>query len=78
MTTYTGTGSGPYGIAFDGTNMWTADRTGSSVTKVTPAGDMTTYTGTGAGPRGIAFDGTNMWTANLDGDSVTKVLVITQ
>ena len=25
MTNYTGTGSGPYGIAFDGTNMWTAN-----------------------------------------------------
>jgi len=25
MTTYTGTGVGPAGIAYDGTNMWTAN-----------------------------------------------------
>jgi len=73
MTTYTGTGSGPDGIAFDGANMWTANYYGSSVTKIAPGGSMTTYTGTGSYPIGIAFDGTNMWTANYEGSSVTKV-----
>jgi len=34
MTTYTGTGAAPFGIAFDGTNMWTANYSGSSVTKI--------------------------------------------
>ncbi|PJC22028.1 MAG: hypothetical protein CO060_01965 [Candidatus Yonathbacteria bacterium CG_4_9_14_0_2_um_filter_43_16] len=73
MTTYTGTGAAPSGIAFDGTNMWTANPRGYSVTKITPTGSMTTYAGTGAAPFGIAFDGTNMWTANYSGNSVTKI-----
>ena len=72
MTTYSGTGQGPDGIAFDGTNMWTADINNSSVTKITPTGTMTTYRGTGGNPSSIAFDGTNMWTVNFD-RSVTKV-----
>ena len=73
MTTYTGTGSNPEGIAFDGTNMWTANYGGNSVTKITPTGTMTTYTGTGSEPYGIAFDGTNMWTANIGGNSVSMI-----
>ena len=73
LATYTVTGANPYGIAFDGTNMWTANGSGDSVTKITPAGDNTTYTGNGAGPDAIAFDGTNMWTANYSGNSVTKI-----
>jgi len=72
-TTYTGTGSDPDGIAFDGTNMWTANYDGNSVTKIAPDGTMTTYTGTGSYPAGIAFDGTNMWVANEYGNSVTKI-----
>ena len=78
LATYSGTGDCPYGIAFDGTNMWTANYDDDSVTKITPTGVMTTYTGTGTGPAGIAFDGTNMWTTNYWADSVTKVLVITK
>ena len=76
MTTYTGTGNTPWGIAFDGTNIWTANygnNSGNSVTKITPTGTMTTYTGTGTSPNAIAFDGTNMWTANLGDNSVTKI-----
>ena len=42
MTTYTGTGSDPRAIAFDGTNMWTANAGTNSVTKITPAGIMAT------------------------------------
>ena len=50
MTTYSGTGANPYGIAFDGTNMWTENHGANSVTKVSPTGDMTTYSGTGVPP----------------------------
>ncbi len=73
MVTYPGTGLGPMGIAFDGTNMWTANYSSSSVTKVTPTGGMTTYAGTGAGPKAIVFDHTNMWTANYGSNSVTEI-----
>jgi uncharacterized repeat protein (TIGR03803 family) len=73
LTTYTGTGTNPFAIAFDDINMWTADRNNNSVTKISPTGVMTTYTGTGANPSAIAFDGVNMWTANMNDDSVTKI-----
>ena len=81
VTTYTGIGSTPCGIAYDGTNMWTVNSggspgsewtvsTGGSVTKITPDGQMTTYRGTppssGSSPRGIVFDGVNMWIVNSD------------
>jgi hypothetical protein len=73
MTTYSGSGNTPLAIAFDGTNMWTANTYDNSVTKITPTGSMTTYSGTGGMPVAIAFDGTNMWTANDLGFSVTKI-----
>jgi len=34
LATYAVTGSGPLAIAFDGTNMWTANAAGNSVTKI--------------------------------------------
>ena len=55
MTNYTGTGSHPYEIAFDGTNMWTSNYGRNSVTKVFPNGTMTTYTGTGLWYSGNSF-----------------------
>ena len=54
-------------------NMWTANLSTNSVTKITPSGLMTNYVGTGAYPTGIAFDGVNMWTTNRLGNSVTKI-----
>ncbi len=72
MVTYPGAGDWPYDIAFDGTNMWTANTVGRSVTRVSPAGVMTTYS-VGAGiPTGIAFDGTSMWAANSTGENSVK------
>ena len=44
-TTYgIGSGTAPYGIAFDGTNMWAVDQGTNSVTKVTPSYAMSTPT----------------------------------
>ena len=76
ITTYTGTGNTPQSIAFDGTNMWTANFYGSSVSKITPSGTITTYSGIGTGnyPTGIAFDGTNMWTTNRREDWGTSTI----
>jgi hypothetical protein len=71
--TYSGTGTAPLGIAFDGINIWTANAIGNSVTKISPTGIMTTYSGTGTTPLSIAFDGINMWTVDMSGSSVTKI-----
>jgi len=68
-TEYTGLGAGTRGVAFDGTNMWTANRNGSNVSKITPGGSVTSY-GVGTFPIAIAFDGTNMWSV---GTCVAKI-----
>jgi len=73
MTSYTGTGNQPYGIAFDGTNMWTTNWDDNNISKIASTGTITTYSGTGIQPMGIAFDGTNMWTVNQVDNSVTKI-----
>jgi hypothetical protein len=84
MTTYKGIVSAPGAIAYDGTNMWTANyfvggvTYGNSISEISPTGTVTNYTGVGIAPSGIAFDGTNMWVASqvdfLNGHgSVTKV-----
>lgn len=61
----------PYGMAFDGTNMWVIDHTNGFIYKVTPGGVATPYAITG-NPWDIAFDGTDMWTANDDA-STSKI-----
>ena len=74
FTTYTGTGAGPVAICADSSgNVWTANVTDNSVTKITQSGQMTTYPGTGEAPEKIIFDGYNIWTCNAKNNSVTKV-----
>src|ERR1700674_4395343 len=63
--------SNPYGIAFDGANIWTANSEGT-VTKLRASDGKTLGTfPAGNGPTGIAFDGAHMWVAN--GPGVTKL-----
>jgi DNA-binding beta-propeller fold protein YncE len=72
-TTYP-VGSNPYGVAFDGSNIWVTNFGSNTVTKLLASGGalVGTYT-VGSNPYGVAFDGTNIWVAN-DGDStVTKI-----
>jgi hypothetical protein len=72
MTNYSVPGN-PESIAFDGTNMWTANYGGGSVSKITASGTVTTYGGLGGSPSGVAFDGTNIWVSNYGGNSVSKI-----
>jgi DNA-binding beta-propeller fold protein YncE len=66
-------GSSPYGIAFDGANIWVANTDSNNVTKLR-AGDGTVLGTYAAGnvPSGIAFDGANIWVANSGGSTVCK------
>jgi virginiamycin B lyase len=74
FVTYTGTGANPYAICADSSgNVWTANVTDNSVTKITQSGQMTTYPGTGEAPEKIVYDGSNLWTCNAMGNSVTKI-----
>jgi hypothetical protein len=57
-------GNTPFGIAFDGARVWTAN-SGSSVSIVTPGATTpwtaTTVTTGFSGPTGALYDGTNVW-----------------
>ena len=68
------TGTGPYGVAFDGTNIWVTNLGSSNVTKrrVFDGLNLGTFS-TGASPSGIAFDGANIWVVSSGGNAVTKL-----
>jgi streptogramin lyase len=70
-----GAGS-PRDVAFDGTNIWTANFANNNVTRInTTTGAATNFAlpaGAGA-PIGVVFDGTNIWTANNQTANVTRI-----
>jgi hypothetical protein len=66
----TNLGNDPTAIAFDGTNLWTAN-SGGSVSIITPAGtppwppaNVTTVTTGFTNPIGILFDGSHIWVSD--------------
>ena len=61
------TGFQPLGIAFDGANIWVANRSDDTVTKLQASDgkNLGNFFAPG-GPYGVAFDGTNIW---MSGDS---------
>ncbi len=71
-------GSGPRGVAFDGTHVWVTATWADQVWKIDPTtNSVVTAVGVGDGPIGIAFDGSHMWVANRDADSVSRIDVTT-
>jgi DNA-binding beta-propeller fold protein YncE len=67
-------GTGPAGIAFDGTNMWVTNEYDGTVTKLSPTGATLGTFPVGDNPAaGMAFDGTNMWVSDGCCENVTKV-----
>ncbi|AUB81634.1 hypothetical protein THSYN_12135 [Candidatus Thiodictyon syntrophicum] len=58
-------GRNPQAIAFDGANVWVANWSGDTITKLRASDGavLGTYT-TGLGPSAVAFDGANVWVAN--------------
>ncbi|MGB5014813.1 MAG: hypothetical protein WBO68_12370 [Pyrinomonadaceae bacterium] len=67
-------GTNPFGVAFDGTNIWVANVTTNNVSKIRASdGTVVATYGVGNAPFGILFDGTNIWTANYNGHNVTKL-----
>jgi len=72
-TVTTGVGNGPWGIVFDGNNIWTAN-TGGSVSIITPGTwSVTTVTTGFSHPIGILFDGTNAWVTDQGDDTLKKL-----
>jgi len=71
--TYT-VGTSPYGIAFDGANLWIANQGSNTVTKLRASDGTTVGTySVGTAPWGVAFDGVNVWVTNRDSGNMTKL-----
>ena len=67
-------GDGPYGIAFDGTNIYVTNYVDDTVSVIDPNTNTVTATvNVGDGPWGIAFDGTNIYVTNSVDDTVSVI-----
>jgi DNA-binding beta-propeller fold protein YncE len=66
-------GYGPFGVVFDGSSIWTANRYGNNVTKLRASDGLVLGTfAVGTQPIGIAFDGANVWVTNNGSGTVSK------
>jgi hypothetical protein len=67
-------GASPYGVAFDGANIWVTNLNNNNVTKLraSDGANLGTFP-VGTSPRGVAFDGANVWVANSSSNSVTRL-----
>jgi hypothetical protein len=66
--------SGPFGVAFDGANIWVTNGGSNSVTKLRASDGV--HLGSfsvGNYPVGIAFDGANIWVTNTNSNTVNKL-----
>lgn len=90
-----GTGSAarfyvPFGIAYDGTNLFVTDTGNQTIRKVTPAGVVTTLAGTAGtsgttdatgtsakfnNPAGVVSDGTNLFVADSSNHTIRKIVI---
>jgi YVTN family beta-propeller protein len=67
-------GFNPIRVSFDGANVWVANYSGNSITKLQANDGTVLGTFTIASPAGMAFDGANIWVANsLLGGTVSKM-----
>src|SRR5580658_7795473 len=73
-TTRIKVGSQPYGVAFDGANIWTANFGDNTVTKLraNDGEELGTFK-VGAAPYGVTFDGANIWVSNVGDGTVSKL-----
>lgn len=61
-------GEAPWGLAFDGENLWVANSGGNTVTKLKASdGEIVGTYSVGDHPHALAFDGSDIWVAGWDG-----------
>jgi hypothetical protein len=66
-------GDSPFGIAFDGTRLWTANLSGSvSLVSLNPTTVTTVSTGFSQ-PIGALYDGSNIWVTDFGDDTIKKL-----
>src|SRR5260370_319856 len=74
LTTQFTAGTSPYGVAFDGANIWVALNGSGKVTKLRANDGFNLGSfSVGTNPTGVAFDGANIWVANFGSNNVTKL-----
>lgn len=67
-------GNRPLAIAFDGNNIWVANQSDNTVTKLRAINGTTVATfAVGLAPSGAVFDGSNIWVVNFGDNTVTKL-----
>ncbi len=66
-------GTGPWGVAFDGSHIWVANESTGNVSEIDVAGHTVINTVTvGGNPIGVAFDGSHIWVSNVN-DTVSEI-----
>jgi DNA-binding beta-propeller fold protein YncE len=74
QTTHIAVGATPYGVAFDGSNIWVANSYSNAVTKLRASDNAVLGNfGTGSYPFFLAYDGANMWVSNSGDNTVSKL-----
>jgi len=68
-------GQNPFGVVFDGTNLWVANQVSSgTVTKLLAStGTVIGSYSVGQYPYWVGFDGANLWVTNGGSNAVTKI-----
>jgi hypothetical protein len=66
-------GHGPFGVAFDGANIWVANFFSKSVMKLAVNGTVVSNVAVGDGLAGITFAGGYLWVANNGSNTVSKL-----
>jgi uncharacterized protein (TIGR03437 family) len=71
-------GKGPQGVVSDGVDIWVANQTDNTVTKLSAStgAAIGTYT-VGSRPTSLVFDGAHIWVVNAADNSVTELLAST-
>jgi|GEM_PF-4149437 len=74
-TIFATVGVNPTGLAFDSSgNLYVANQSSNTISKVTPDGTVTTFASGFTGPRGIVFDSSgNLFVANQGGTTISKI-----
>jgi DNA-binding beta-propeller fold protein YncE len=73
VITLTGGFFGPYGVIYDGANIWVTDSGDDKLKKLDSNGTIILSVDMGTDPLLPAFDGTNIWVPNQTSHSVTVV-----
>jgi hypothetical protein len=64
----------PWGVCFDGTNIWVTNEGSNNVMKLRASdGSLVGTYAVGLAPNSICFDGANIWVGNLGSNTVTKL-----